>query len=236
MPNLELKNINVFYGEIQALWDISLSVPSGSIVSLIGSNGAGKSTLLKTIMGVVPPRSGNILFDGERIDGFSPDRVVNAGIVYVPEGRHLFPDFSVGENLRMGSFPSHARKFHGKEIEQVYSIFGGLKNKAAQKGRTLSGGESQMVAIGRALMSRPKLLMLDEPSAGLGPMVVSRIFEAVSLISKSGISVILVEQDVVRALRLSSMAYLLENGRITRSGAGEQLLKDERVKTAYLGL
>jgi branched-chain amino acid transport system ATP-binding protein len=236
MPKLEVKNINVFYGEIQALWDISLSAPSASIVSLIGSNGAGKSTLLKTIVGAVPLRSGTISFDGENIDGLPPDRVVNTGIVYVPEGRHLFPDFSVGENLRMGSFPNHARKYHGEEIERVYSIFGELRTKAGQKGSTLSGGESQMVAIGRALMSRPKLLMLDEPSAGLAPMVVSRIFEAISVISKSGISVILVEQDVVRALRISSLAYLLENGRITRSGPGEQLLKDEYIKTAYLGL
>ena len=235
MPSLEMRNINVFYGEIQALWDISLTVESGSIATLIGSNGSGKSTLLKTIMGLVPPRSGEILYDGKRIDGLPTDRVVDAGIAYAPEGRHLFPDFSVEENLRMGSFPSHARKFHDEEVERVYKTFPILRERSRQKARTLSGGEAQMVAIGRALMSRPKLLMLDEPSAGLAPLIVLKIFEGIFSIRQAGITVIVVEQDVWRALSMSSMAYVLENGRITRSGGGGDLLKDEFVRTAYLG-
>ncbi len=236
MPGLELKNVNVFYGGIQALWDISLSVKSGSIASVIGSNGSGKTTILKTIMGLTPPRSGTILFDGERTDGLPPNSIVEAGIVYVPEGRHIFPDFTVKENLRMGSFPARARKFHDEEIEKVYSIFPDLSKRTGQRAETLSGGEAQMLAIGRALMSRPRLLMLDEPSAGLAPMIVSRIFEAIALISRSGVTVIIVEQDVVRALSMSSTACVLENGRITRSGPGEDLLKREDVKKAYLGL
>ncbi|MDA4128511.1 MAG: ABC transporter ATP-binding protein [Thaumarchaeota archaeon] len=236
LSGLELENINVFYGEIQALWDVSLSVKSGSIASVIGSNGSGKTTLLKTIMGLTSPRSGTILFDGERIDGLLPHRIVEAGIVYVPEGRHIFPDFTVKENLKMGSFPVHARKFHDEEIERVYEIFPDLRKKTRQRAGTLSGGEAQMLAIDRALMSRPKLLMLDEPSAGLAPMIVSRIFEAISLISHSDITVIMVEQDVVRVLSMSSMACVLENGRITRSGPGEDLLQHEDVRKAYLGL
>lgn len=236
MPSLDMRNVNVFYGEIQALWDISLTVESGSIVTFIGSNGAGKSTLLKTIMGIVPPRSGEILYDGKRIDGLSTDRVVDAGLAYAPEGRHLFPDFNVEENLRMGSFPHHARRFHDEEVERVYKTFPILRERSRQRARTLSGGEAQMLAIGRALMSRPRLLMLDEPSAGLAPLIVSRIFEGISSIRRAGITVIVVEQDVGRALSMSSMAYILENGRITRSGGGGDMLKDEYVRTAYLGV
>jgi branched-chain amino acid transport system ATP-binding protein len=236
MPSLELHDLNVFYGEIRALWNVTLTVESHTMVCLIGSNGAGKSTLLKVIMGIVPPRSGEVLFDGKRMDVLSPDKVVEAGIVYVPEGRHPFPDFTVEENLRMGSFPARARHHYGEGIRAVYEIFPALKDRAKQRAGTLSGGEAQMLAIGRALMAKPKLLMLDEPSAGLSPVMVSRIFEAISSIMKGAITVLIVEQDVGRALSMSSMGYVLENGRITKSGSGEELLRDEYVKKAYLGI
>jgi branched-chain amino acid transport system ATP-binding protein len=236
MPALELENVNVFYGEIQALWGVTLSVKSESITGVIGSNGAGKTTLIKTVMGLTPPREGTITFDGERIDNLPPNKIVEAGIVCVPEGRHIFPDFSVKENLKMGSFPAHARRFHDEELERVYALFPDLRKKTNQRAGTLSGGEAQMLAIGRALMSRPKLLLLDEPSAGLAPLIVSRIFEAISQITSTGLTVVMVEQDVARALSMSTMACVLENGRITKSGPGRELLEREDVKKAYLGL
>jgi len=236
MPMLELRGVNTFYGDIQALWDVSFTVEPEEVVSLIGSNGAGKSTLLKTIMGVVPARSGEIYLDGRRVDGLPTDRVVELGIAYVPEGRHPLPDFTVEENLRMGSFPARARPYVKQELGRVYELFPQLKSRSGQRAGTLSGGEAQMLAIGRALMSRPKLLMLDEPSAGLSPIITVRIFETIMSISRESITVLVVEQDVGRALAMSSTAHVLENGRITRSGTGKELLQDEYVKTAYLGL
>jgi branched-chain amino acid transport system ATP-binding protein len=236
MPALEILDLNVFYGPIHALWDVSLQVESGTIASIIGSNGAGKSTVLRSIMGIVPAKSGKILFDGERIDGLSPDRVVDRGVAYVPEGRHIFSDLSVRENLKMGAYPRRARASFKNEIESVFEIFPLLKERSRQKAGTLSGGEAQMLAIGRALMSKPRFLMLDEPSAGLSPIMVERIFEAISRIKALGITALLVEQDVVRALTHSSKGYILENGQVTRSAQGEELLKDEEVRKAYLGI
>lgn len=236
MPALEISNLNVFYGQIQALWDVSLEVESGSVASIIGSNGAGKSTLLKSIMGIVPLRSGKILFDGDRIDGLSPDRVVDKGMAYVPEGRHIFSDLSVKENLKMGAYTRRARASFGDEIENVFRIFPLLRERSKQKAGTLSGGEAQMLAIGRALMSKPRFLLLDEPSAGLSPIMVERIFDAISRIRSLGITALLVEQDVVRALSSSRTAYVLENGQVTKSAKGEELLKDEQVRKAYLGI
>lgn len=236
MPTLEISDLNVFYGPIQALWNVSLEVESGSIASIIGSNGAGKSTILRSIMGIVPARSGKILFDGDRIDRLSPDRVVERGLAYVPEGRHIFTDLSVKENLKMGAYPRRARASFRDEIERVYEIFPLLRERSKQKAGTLSGGEAQMLAIGRALMSKPRFLLLDEPSAGLSPIMVARIFEAISKIRTLGITALLVEQDVVRALANSSKAYILENGQVTRSAKGEELLKDEQVRKAYLGI
>jgi branched-chain amino acid transport system ATP-binding protein len=236
MPALEISDLNVFYGPIQALWNVSLEVESGSIASIIGSNGAGKSTILRSIMGIVPARSGKILFDGDRIDGLSPDRVVERGLAYVPEGRHIFTDLSVKENLKMGAYPRRARASFRDEIERVYEIFPLLRERSKQKAGTLSGGEAQMLAIGRALMSKPRFLLLDEPSAGLSPIMVARIFDAISKIRTLGITALLVEQDVVRALANSSKAYVLENGQVTRSAKGEELLKDEQVRKAYLGI
>jgi branched-chain amino acid transport system ATP-binding protein len=236
MPALEVSDLNVFYGPIHALWDVSLEVESGSIASIIGSNGAGKSTILRSIMGIVPAKSGKILFDGERIDGLSPDRVVDRGVAYVPEGRHIFSDLSVRENLKMGAYPRRARASFKDEIENVFDIFPVLRERSRQKAGTLSGGEAQMLAIGRALMSKPQFLLLDEPSAGLSPIIVERIFEAISRIRALGITALLVEQDVVRALTHSSKGYVLENGHVTRSAKGEELLKDEQVRKAYLGI
>lgn len=236
MPTLELRGVNAFYGDIQALWDVSLKVEQGEIACLLGSNGAGKSTLLRVVMGIVPPRSGEVHLEGGRIDGLSTDRIVELGIAYVPEGRHPLPDFTVEENLRMGSFPARARRHLKEELRKVYELFPALKERSKQKAGILSGGEAQMLAIGRALMSRPILLMLDEPSAGLSPTMVLKIFETISSISRDSISVLIVEQDVGRALSMSSRGYVLENGRITRSGAGKELLQDEYVKKAYLGL
>ncbi len=236
MPALEISKLNVFYGQIQALWDVSLKVEFGSVVSLIGSNGAGKSTLVKSIMGIVPSSSGEILFDGNRIDGLSPDRVVEKGMAYVPEGRHIFSDLSVKENLKMGAYPGRARASFKDDIENVFRIFPMLKERSNQSAGTLSGGEAQMLAIGRALMSKPRFLLLDEPSAGLSPIMVERIFDAISAIRSLGITALLVEQDVVRALSNSSAGYVLENGHITKSAEGKELLKDEHVRKAYLGV
>jgi len=236
MPTLELRGVNAFYGDIQALWDVTLVVEPGEIACLLGSNGAGKSTLLRSVMGIVHPRSGEVYLEGERIDSLSTDKIVELGIAYVPEGRHPLPDFTVEENLRMGSFPARARRHLKEELGKVYELFPPLRERAKQRAGTLSGGEAQMLAIGRALMSRPKLLMLDEPSAGLSPVMVSRIFETISSISKDSITVLIVEQDVGRALSMSSRGYVLENGHVTHSGTGKELLQDEYVKKAYLGL
>ncbi|HEY6282632.1 MAG TPA: ABC transporter ATP-binding protein [Nitrososphaerales archaeon] len=235
MPALEISGLNVFYGPIHALWDVSLQVESGSIASIIGSNGAGKSTILRSIMGIVQAKSGSITFDGDRIDGLSPDRVVDRGIAYVPEGRHIFSDLSVRENLKMGAYPRRARASFKDEIESVFEIFPVLKERSKQKAGTLSGGEAQMLAVGRALMSKPRFLLLDEPSAGLSPIMVERIFDAITRIKALGITALLVEQDVVRALTHSSKGYILENGKVTRSAKGEELLKDEEVRKVYLG-
>ena len=236
MPILELRNVDAFYGDIQVLWDVSLGVGEGEVVSLLGSNGAGKSTLLKTVMGMLRPRSGEVELGGERIDGMSPDQIVERGIAYVPEGRHPLPDFTVEENLKMGSFPKRARSHLKEEMKKAFDLFPQLKEKARQKAVTLSGGEAQMLAIGRALMSRPRVLMLDEPSVGLYPTMVAKIFETISSISKDSLAVLIVEQDVGRALSVSARGYVLENGAIARSGTGNELLQDESVKKAYLGI
>lgn len=236
MPILELRNVDAFYGDIQVLWHVSLGVGEGEVVSLLGSNGAGKSTLLKTVIGMLRPRSGEVELGGERIDGLSPDQIVERGIAYVPEGRHPLPDFTVEENLKMGSFPKRSRPHLKEEMKKAFDLFPPLKEKARQKAGTLSGGEAQMLAIGRALMSRPRLLMLDEPSAGLYPTMVERIFKTIASISKDSLAVLIVEQDVGRALSVSTRGYVLENGAIARSGTGSELLQDESVKKAYLGI
>ncbi len=236
MPNLEVKNVDVFYGEFQALWDVSFSVDNGSLVALIGSNGAGKTTMLKTILGVVRRKRGEIRLDGTRLDDLPTHEIVDAGVVYAPEGRRLFPDLTVLENLEMGSYPNHARYRRKENLSRIYEIFPALQDRSKQKAGTLSGGEAQMLAIARALMAEPKLLMLDEPSAGLAPLLVNKIFDAILEIQEEGTTVLLVEQDIHRSLSICSKAFLVENGRIVRSGPGRDLLSDSYVKEAYLGL
>lgn len=230
---LSIKDLKVNYGGIEAVKGISFDVPEGSIVTLIGANGAGKSSTLRTVAGLVKPKSGNILFKGEDITGKSSIDIVKRGITLVPEGRRIFPDLTVLENLKIGAY---LRKDDLKEdIEWVYSLFPRLKEREWQAGGTLSGGEQQMLAVGRALMSRPKLMMMDEPSLGLAPIVVRDIFKIIREINKKGVTILLIEQNANMALQTADYGYVLETGRISLSGTGEELLANEDVKKAYLG-
>ena len=230
---LSIKDLKVNYGGIEAVKGISFDVPEGSIVTLIGANGAGKSSTLRTVAGLVKPKSGNILFKGEDITGKSSIDIVKRGITLVPEGRRIFPDLTVLENLKIGAY---LRKDDLKEdIEWVYSLFPRLKEREWQAGGTLSGGEQQMLAVGRALMSRPKLMMMDEPSLGLAPIVVRDIFKIIREINKKGVTILLIEQNANMALQTADYAYVLETGRISMSGTGAELLANEDVKKAYLG-
>ena len=230
---LSIKDLKVNYGGIEAVKGISFDVPEGSIVTLIGANGAGKSSTLRTVAGLVKPKSGNILFKGEDITGKSSIDIVKRGITLVPEGRRIFPDLTVLENLKIGAY---LRKDDLKEdIEWVYSLFPRLKEREWQAGGTLSGGEQQMLAVGRALMSRPKLMMMDEPSLGLAPIVVRDIFKIIREINKKGVTILLIEQNANMALQTADYGYVLETGRIGLSGTGAELLANEDVKKAYLG-
>lgn len=231
--HLKISNLSVAYGGIQAVKNISIDVPKGKIVTLIGSNGAGKSTTLRTIAGVVKPKEGSILFNGEEILGKSPDDIVTRGITLVPEGRKVFGDLTVLENLKIGAYV-HKHKLED-DIEQVYKLFPRLKERAWQYAGTLSGGEQQMLAVGRALMSRPKLIMMDEPSLGLAPLIVKDIFNIIKTVNAEGITVLLIEQNANLALKIADLAYVMETGVITMEGTGAALLADESVKEAYLG-
>jgi branched-chain amino acid transport system ATP-binding protein len=231
---LEVESLNVYYGEIHVLWDISMKVERGEIVALIGSNGAGKTTLLKTIAGLLRPASGSISFFNERIDKLPPHKIVEKGIMLVPEGRGIFPHMTVYENLLMGAYTQ--RKNNEETLKWIYEIFPILRERSKQQASTLSGGEQQMLAIARSLMSNPKLLMLDEPSQGLGPKVVTKILDTVKMINARGVTIILVEQSVVFALELANRVYVIENGRIMYSGKSEEIRSLETVKKAYLGL
>jgi branched-chain amino acid transport system ATP-binding protein len=233
---LEVKNISAFYGKIQALWDVSFEVNEGEILALIGANGAGKTTLLGTISGIIHPTSGSVRFLGNRLDGKEPASIVEQGISQVPEGGRLFPDMSVRENLEMGAYPSHAWKHKEETMRQAYQIFPILKERENQIVMTLSGGEKQMVAIGRGLMSRPKLCIFDEPSYGLAPLLVLEIFRVIKSLREQGITVLVVEQNVKQSLEMADRAYVLENGRIVLEGKGGDLLKNDYVRKAYLGL
>jgi branched-chain amino acid transport system ATP-binding protein len=233
---LEVRNVNTFYGKAQALWDISLTIDEAEIVALVGANGAGKTTLLNTISGLLQPASGTIEFMGQRIDGLPPHKIVDMGISHVPEGRRLFTDMSVHENLEMGAYSSRAWKSRHKTFEQVYESFPILKERAGQLARTLSGGEQQMLAMGRGLMSMPKLCIFDEPSYGLAPIVMSEVFDVIKTLHERGITILLIEQNVPRTLEIADRAYVLENGRIVLEGGCQQLLEEEMVKKAYLGL
>ena len=232
---LKINNLNVSYGGIKALQNVSLEVPEGKIVTLIGANGAGKSTLLKSIAGIVSPESGEISFLGNNIVGNKVYKTVSEGIALVPEGRKVFTDLTVAENLRIGAYLRNDKKEIEKDIEWVYSLFPRLMERNWQYAGTLSGGEQQMLAVGRALMSKPKLLMLDEPSLGLAPLVIKDIFSIIKEIKEAGVNVLLIEQNAKAALEISDYAYVMETGTITMSGAGKELLNDERVKKAYLG-
>ena len=230
---LSIKDLKVNYGGIEAVKGISFDVPEGSIVTLIGANGAGKSSTLRTVAGLVKPKSGTIEFKGENISGKSSIDIVKRVITLVPEGRRIFPDLTVLENLKIGAY---LRKDDLKsDIEWVYSLFPRLKERAWQAGGTLSGGEQQMLAVGRALMSRPKLMMMDEPSLGLAPIVVRDIFKIIREINKKGVTILLIEQNANMALQTADYAYVLETGRISMSGTGAELLANEDVKKAYLG-
>jgi branched-chain amino acid transport system ATP-binding protein len=236
MSFLEVKNIDVFYGDVQVIFDLSLEIIEGEVVSIIGGNGAGKSTLLKTISGLMNPAKGEIVFEDAPIQTAPPEEIVERGIIQVPEGRRLFTLMSVKDNLIIGAYNSRAEKNVDTTMEDVYSLLPKLRERESQVAMTLSGGEQQMVAIGRGLMARPKLLMLDEPSLGLAPILIKDIFQTVRKIADQGTTVLLVEQDVKHSLSLSDRGYVLEHGRIAMEGPADELLNDPHIKTAYLGL
>jgi branched-chain amino acid transport system ATP-binding protein len=233
VPLLEVDDIHTFYGNIEALKGISLTVEEGEIVTLIGSNGAGKSTTLRSISGVTPPRQGAIHFDGEDISTVPPQNIVQRGISQSPEGRHVFPRMTVRENLDMGAYLR--RDDYSEDMERVFELFPRLKERERQKGGTMSGGEQQMLAIGRALMARPKLLLLDEPSMGIAPILVDRIYETIKQINEQGTTILLVEQSATHALNASSRGYVLATGEVALSDSSAALQKNEEVQKAYLG-
>jgi branched-chain amino acid transport system ATP-binding protein len=233
---LEVSKIDTFYGKAQALWDVSLRIDEAEIVALVGANGAGKTTLLNTISGLLRPASGSVAFLGQRIDGLTPHSIVELGISHVPEGRKLFADMTVRENLEMGAYPYHAWKQKGETLEQVYQVFPALKEREGQLARTLSGGEQQMLAMGRGLMSIPRLCMFDEPSYGLAPIILVEVFQVIKSLHEQGITILLIEQNVPRTLEIADRAYVLENGRVVLEGKSKELLQEELVRKAYLGL
>ena len=232
---LEIKDLHVSYGGIQALRGVSLNVPDSKIVTLIGANGAGKSTLMRTISGLVKAQSGSILWNGQELLGKPIDQIVSSGIAMSPDGRRVFADLTVLENLKIGAYLRKDKAETEKDLEWVYSLFPRLKERSWQSAGTLSGGEQQMLAVGRALMSKPKLLMLDEPSLGLAPIVVREIFDIIRTVNQQGITVLLNEQNANMALKVADYAYVLETGTLTLSGTGAELLTNEQVKAAYLG-
>jgi branched-chain amino acid transport system ATP-binding protein len=233
---LKVSGIDVFYGDLQVLWDVSFEVRDKEILVLVGANGAGKSTTLKTISGLLKPRKGSIEFHGVRLDQLSPDKVIGQGVVHVPEARRLFREMSVEENLIMGSLAPEAKKKRQQTMEWVYELFPRMKERRKQAAGTMSGGEQQMCAIGRGLMALPKVLMFDEPSLGLSPLLVQDVFAIAKRINKEGVTVMLVEQNVRQTLAMCDRAYVLENGRVVLQGTGNELSNDPHVKEAYLGI
>lgn len=235
---LTIRDLTVNFGGIKAVNNISLDIPEGKIVTLIGANGAGKSTTLRTIAAIVKPKTAEILWygdkeEGESLSGLSPDKIVTKGITLVPEGRRVFPNLTVLENLKIGAYTR--KDDFSDDLEYVYSLFPRLKERSWQLAGTLSGGEQQMLAVGRALMSKPKLIMMDEPSLGLAPLVVKDIFEIIKTVNDNGITVLLIEQNANMALKVADIAYVLETGNIVKTGTGQELLEDESIKEAYLG-
>lgn len=232
---LRLESIEAGYGGIRALHDVSLEVPAGTIVTLLGANGAGKTTTLRAITGLLRPSRGTITYEGRRIDRLPPHRIVRLGISMVPERREVFPEMTVRENLIMGAYARRDRHRSVDDLEQVFGLFEDLRGRQRQRAGSLSGGQQQMLAIGRAVMARPRLMLLDEPTLGLAPLLVQRIFHAIEEIARSGVTILLVEQNAYRALPLSKFAYVLETGRVAVSGASRDLVKDPRIKQSYLG-
>lgn len=230
---LDVRGVNVFYANLQVLWDVSLHIDEGEVVTLLGANGAGKSSLVQTIFGLNRARSGNIRFHGAEITGIPPYRIVTRGLALVPEKRELFPKMTILENLELGAY---GREREEADIEEIYSLFPVLREREEQLAGTLSGGEQQMLAIARSLMAKPKMLVLDEPSLGLSPLFVTTVLDTVTTLNKRGLTILLVEQNVQHALEISNRGYILENGRITHEGDAVDLLQDDFVKTAYLGL
>ena len=233
---LEVQNLSVYYGDHQALFDVSLMVKPGEMVSLLGANGAGKTTTINTISGVVRPKWGTVRFDGDEIRGWPANKIVAMGLIQIPEERMLFPEMTVLENLQMGAYLGRARQNQKASLEWVYGLFPVLKSRKSQMAGTLSGGEQQMVAVGRGLMGRPKLLMLDEPSLGLAPMLVLDVFRVIQEINQQGVDILLVEQNAHQSLKISQRAYLLENGAIAMEGAASELLETDYVRESYLGI
>ncbi len=233
---LDVKGIDVFYGDVQVLWDVSLNVQKGEIVALIGANGSGKTTSLNAVSSILKPRKGSVTYEGKALHTREPHDLVGLGIAHVPEARRLFPEMTVKENLLLGALTPDAKKARPEMLEKVYGIFPRLKEREKQAAGTMSGGEQQMCAIARGLMSKPRLLMLDEPSLGLSPILVSDIFRVIAEVHDAGVTVLLVEQNVFKTLAVADRAYVLENGRIVLEGKGKDLLNDEHVKKAYLGV
>jgi branched-chain amino acid transport system ATP-binding protein len=236
MSLLEIKNVSIFYGDVQVVYGVTFEVLKGEVVSIIGANGAGKSTLLRCISGLLAPAEGSIILEDQRIDGAAPKKIVERGIVQIPEGRRLFPLMTVKDNLLVGAYNPLADKDKEETLKQVYTLLPRLAERKDQLAITLSGGEQQMVAIGRGLMAKPRLLMLDEPSLGLAPILVQAVFGTIEEIATQGTTVLLVEQDVRNSLRLSNRGYVLEHGRIALEGPAKELLVNPHVRTAYLGL
>ena len=233
---LRVDNVSVYYGEVQALWEVSFAVERGSIVTLVGSNGAGKTTLLRTISGLLRPRRGAIYFDHTRLDTLPAHRAVEMGIAHIPEGRRLWSGLTVRETLDLGDYIPRARARKSETLDWIFSLFPRLAERRSQPVDTLSGGEQQMLAIARGLLSRPQLLMLDEPSLGLAPLLVEQVFQIIREVNGQGVTVLLVEQNVHHALAVGQRAYVLETGRVVKTGSGKDLLQDPQIRSAYLGL
>jgi branched-chain amino acid transport system ATP-binding protein len=233
---LKVEHIDVFYGDLQVLWDVSFEVNEGEIVVLLGANGAGKSTTLKTVSSLLTPRKGTITFQNHRLEQTDAYRITDLGLAHVPEGRRLFPEMTVEENLLLGSLWGEAKKRRADTLDRIYRLFPRLKERKKQASGTLSGGEQQMLAIGRGMMSLPKLIMFDEPSLGLAPILVMEIFRIVEMIRDEGVTILIVEQNVKHTLAMCDRAYILENGRVTMTGTGNEFLNNDHVKEAYLGI
>jgi branched-chain amino acid transport system ATP-binding protein len=233
---LKVEGISTFYGDIQILWDASLHIREKEVVTMVGSNGSGKTTLINSITGMIHPASGTIQFLGQPVHGLPTHKIVERGISLIPEGRKLFPEMTVLENLQLGAYPRSARKKLAETLGWVFELFPKLKERQAQLAGTLSGGEQQMVTVGRGLMSRPQLLLIDEPSMGLAPLVVADLFQTIQKINQEGVTIFLVEQNARLAMEISDRTYVLENGRIVRAGMSEELVQDDDIRKAYLGL